>query len=258
MKCAKEAAKEALEEKPHKVNKNKSWWWNEETEQLINQREHWGKPWREYHQKLLTENRPEFLLNNDDQINIFDITLTQNDEISVPGLKNGLKTMKNGRTPGPSGIPIERLKAGTDLFLELVVYVFNCFLKGEEFPSEWKTAYYIQSSQKGRQKDIIKLSRIKSGEPTISVRDSYNGYWRSSIIRNKVKLPTEMSLKSAYEASVEISSLKINILKTLITYLEKPEPQHFYEEIFYKNDQVKAEATIEVDEDNNSSGCEEF
>ncbi|KAF2890202.1 hypothetical protein ILUMI_15971 [Ignelater luminosus] len=39
---------------------------------------------------------------------------------------------------------------------------------------------------------------------------------------------------------------------------KKPEHKHFYEEIFSKNDQVKAEATIEVNEDDNSSGCEEF
>ncbi|KAF2893539.1 hypothetical protein ILUMI_12634 [Ignelater luminosus] len=46
---------------------------------------------------------------------------------------------------------------------------------------------------------------------------------------------------------------------TIYTYHEeKPEHKHSYEEIFSKNDQVKAEATIEVDEDDNSSGCEEF
>ncbi|KAF2884664.1 hypothetical protein ILUMI_21499 [Ignelater luminosus] len=66
-----------------------------------------------------------------------------------------------------------------------------------------------------------------------------------------------MSLKCSYEASVEISSLKLDILKTLITYLEKPEPKHFYEEILSKNDQVMAEAAIEINEDDNSSGSEE-
>lgn len=67
-----------------------------------------------------------------------------------------------------------------------------------------------------------------------------------------------MSLRSCYEVSVKIAPLKINSLKTLINYLEKPEHKHFYEEIFSRNDQGKAEVTIEVDEDDNSSGCEEF
>ncbi|KAF2887592.1 hypothetical protein ILUMI_18581 [Ignelater luminosus] len=65
------------------------------------------------------KNRPEFLLNNDDEIDIFDITLAEEDEISVPELKNALKTMKNGRAPGPSGILVKLLKDGTDLLLEL-------------------------------------------------------------------------------------------------------------------------------------------
>ncbi|KAF2889159.1 hypothetical protein ILUMI_17014 [Ignelater luminosus] len=43
----------------------------------------------------------------------------------------------------------------------------------------------------------------------------------------------------------------------LVSY-EKPEHKHLYEEIFSKNDQVKAEATIEADEDDSNSGCEEF
>ncbi|KAF2890792.1 hypothetical protein ILUMI_15381, partial [Ignelater luminosus] len=69
---------------------------------------------REYHQKLLTENRSEFLLNNDDEIDIFDITLAEEDEISVPELKNALKTMKNERAPGPKGVSpiyVQALKA---------------------------------------------------------------------------------------------------------------------------------------------------
>ncbi|KAF2893281.1 hypothetical protein ILUMI_12890 [Ignelater luminosus] len=118
--------------------------------------------------------------------------------------------------------------------------------------------YFLKLAKPSIKIKSIRQLQIEAGVPTVSVRDSYNGYRRSSIIRNKVKLLTEMSLKSSYEASVEIFPLKINIVKTLITYLEKPEHKHFYEKIFFKNDQVKAEATIEVDEDDNSSGCEEF
>ncbi|KAF2905918.1 hypothetical protein ILUMI_00260 [Ignelater luminosus] len=117
--------------------------------------------------------------------------------------------------------------------------------------------YFLKLAKPSIKIKSIKQLRIKAGVPTISVRDSYKGYWRSSI-RNKAKLPIEMSLKSSYEALVEISPFKLNNLETLITYLEKPEHKHLYEEIFSKNDQVKAEATIKIDEDDNSSGCEEF
>ncbi|KAF2901930.1 hypothetical protein ILUMI_04254, partial [Ignelater luminosus] len=104
------------------------------------------RPLREYYQKLLTENRPEFLLNNDDKIDIFDVTLV--DEIFVSHPKNSLKTMKNERAPGLSGISVELLKARTDSLLELVAYVSNWFLKGEELPSEWKTAYIFNLHKK--------------------------------------------------------------------------------------------------------------
>ncbi|KAF2879007.1 hypothetical protein ILUMI_27165 [Ignelater luminosus] len=127
-------------------------------------------------------------------------------------------------------------------------------LKAREKPSSFEVVNLTQESffniKAATEKDFLKLVKpsikiksikqlqIEAGVPSISVKDSYQGYWRSSIIRNKVKLPTEMFLKSSYKA-----------LKN---------QKRFYEEIFSKNDQVKAEGSIEVDEDDNSSGCEEF
>ncbi|KAF2886216.1 hypothetical protein ILUMI_19957, partial [Ignelater luminosus] len=67
------------------------------------------RQWREYHQKPLTKNRPEFLLNNDGEIDIFDVTLTKEGEMSVLELKNALKIMEIGRAPGPSGILVKLL-----------------------------------------------------------------------------------------------------------------------------------------------------
>ncbi|KAF2885929.1 hypothetical protein ILUMI_20244, partial [Ignelater luminosus] len=85
-------------------------------------------------------------------------------------------------------------------------------LKARKKPSPFEVVNLIQESffniKCASQKYFFKLAKpsikikkikqlqIEAGVPTIGVRDSYNGYWRSSIIRNKVKLPTEMSLKT--------------------------------------------------------------
>lgn len=119
--------------------------------------------------------------------------------------------------------------------------------------------YFLKSAKPPIQIKKVRQMIIKKNEPTVSVRDSYSGFWRSSIIRNKVRLPEAMTLKCAYSQSVKISPLKINNLKTLLQYLEKAEKKVFYEQLFEKNENTEGGPSNvdEIDEDDNSSGCED-
>lgn len=66
--------------------------------------------WRVNHQKLLSEDRPKFLT-NDDENNYSDVRLSVNYKISVNEIKKGMKNMKNGRPTGPGGFSIELIMA---------------------------------------------------------------------------------------------------------------------------------------------------
>lgn len=121
--------------------------------------------------------------------------------------------------------------------------------------------YFLKAAKPPLQIKKIREMIVKINDPTISVRDSYNGFWRSSIIRNKVRLPDGITLERAYDEPVKIAPLKITNLKTLLQYLERPENKLFYEQIFEKNETIMERMTnnndCEVDEDDNSSGCDD-
>lgn len=49
--------------------------------------------------------------------------------------------MKNERTSGPEGLPIQLIKSAPEKLYEVLAYILSLFLRGEMLPSEWKTAY---------------------------------------------------------------------------------------------------------------------
>lgn len=119
--------------------------------------------------------------------------------------------------------------------------------------------YFFKNAKPPIQIKNIRLMVVKKNDPTISVRDTYHGFWRSCVIRNKCRLPDGINLKPAYTDSVKISPLKISNLKTLLGYLRKPENILFYEEVFERNESTQGTCSNvdDIDEDDNSSGCED-
>ena len=137
--------------------------------------------WREYHTKLLSEDRPEFLI-SDEENDISDMLL-EDDEITIDEIKSALKSSKNGRAPGPGGLPIELIKFGTEQLLELLAYVFNRFLKDDELPPEWKNAYISNLHKKGDRK---KPSNYRGLSVTNSLSRLYG-----RIIKNRLEKEAE-------------------------------------------------------------------
>lgn len=135
--------------------------------------------WKDYYQNLYTEDRPKFLNENNDESNTLNTTLTEDDLIRPSEIRKVLMTMKNGRASGPNGIPMELLKNGPDVLMQLLSYVFNCFLKGEELPREWKTAYISNLHKKGDKKQC---SNYRGLSVTNSVSRLYG-----KIIKNRIE-----------------------------------------------------------------------
>lgn len=95
-----------------------------------------------------------------------------------------------------------------------------------------------------------------SKHPTvIKLKDTYAGPWRTSIIRNKQKLASFIELVPVYLQAVPISSAKLKNIKDLLPYLKNAENRKFYEKIFSQQD-LNRNDELEIDEDDNSSGCE--
>lgn len=75
--------------------------------------------------------------------------------------------MKNNRSPGPGGIPIELIKSAPLIIFETLADLFTLCVKGEEVPEEWKRAYITPIHKKKNRKDCNNYRGI-SVTPTLS------------------------------------------------------------------------------------------
>lgn len=54
---------------------------------------------------------------------------------------------------GPGNIPIELMKYGPDILLEMIAQLFNkCMLAGEKLPEDWNQSYISSIYKKGDKK----------------------------------------------------------------------------------------------------------
>jgi hypothetical protein len=77
---------------------------------------------------MLTENRHEFQNIQTDTVIIGNVK-----EITIGEIKRSVKKMKNGKSPGLGGIPVELLKNAPEV-LDILRIIFNKCLLDEEPP----------------------------------------------------------------------------------------------------------------------------
>ena len=56
---------------------------------------------------------------------------------TINEVRNGIKALKNGKTPGNDLIPNELLKAGEEVLSETITILFNSILNSSTFPKTW-------------------------------------------------------------------------------------------------------------------------
>ena len=108
--------------------------------------------WREYYKALLTEDRPNFLL---DMVNE---NSTNEENLHIPPVTTqevirAVKLSKNGRAPGPGNIYNELIKSAPIILYEILAKMYDKCLKGDIVPREWKTAIITSLYKKGNRKD---------------------------------------------------------------------------------------------------------
>lgn len=89
--------------------------------------------------------------------------------------------MKNGRSTGPSTLSIELIENGLEQLLELITYVFKCFLR-DDLP-EGKYAYISNLYKKG-DRQVVSIYR------GLSVTNSISRLY-GRIIKDRIKCDIE-------------------------------------------------------------------
>lgn len=106
--------------------------------------------WTAYYKQLLTENREEFIAHDIAVDTAYNTTVR---EITVEEVKDTLKKTKSGKAAGPGNIPIELVKYGPDILLEILTKIFNkCMMEGHAIPEDWNVAYISSIFKKGDKK----------------------------------------------------------------------------------------------------------
>lgn len=102
--------------------------------------------WVTHYKQLLTETRQEFLAPSiSSHIDIEGETVS----VDVETVRKAVFRLKNGKSPGPGGVPAELIKHGTHNLFQAVTDLINKCLSGQPVPKEWKTAYISSIYKKG-------------------------------------------------------------------------------------------------------------
>ena len=102
--------------------------------------------WKEHFEELL--NRPEPRNPPDIQAADIDLLIDCNTPTKAE-IYMAIKQLRNGKAPGPDGIPAEALKIDLETSVEMLYPLFMKIWEEEQVPSEWKEGYLIKIPKKG-------------------------------------------------------------------------------------------------------------
>lgn len=116
--------------------------------------------------------------------------------------------------------------------------------------------YFLKTAKPPISLKQVRMFEITAETAVVKLRDSYNGLWRSSIVRSKIAITGLINLTPGYLQAVPISSAKLKNLGDLLPYLGNAKNRSFYDGIFSQQN-LQSNDALEIDEDDNSSGCDE-
>lgn len=131
--------------------------------------------WKNYVEELFDDERQEH--------NIDSIQGDEGPEITKEEILYAIKTMKNGKSPGPDGLTSELLKLVEGDSVNTLVDLFNCIYKTGEIPKEWLVSTFCHHAKKGKRKTVHNKpngTHIKSIPQSDSHKNSQKtrcGYW---------------------------------------------------------------------------------
>ena len=113
---------------------------------ILNTPDQQKRRWAEHFHELLNRPAPETRAN----IIPAESQLPINCQVpTVTEIKAAIKSLKNGKSAGPDGIPAEALKADIDTTAKMLHPLFKQIWSKEDVPKDWKTGHIIKLLKKG-------------------------------------------------------------------------------------------------------------
>lgn len=106
------------------------------------------KEWKDHYNTFLTETREEF---KEPELGI-NVT-EQLEQLTTDEVKQCIKEMKSGRSPGPGNIAVELIKCGGTALVDRIAKLMNTCLQQQRIPLEWKTSHMVALYKKGDRRD---------------------------------------------------------------------------------------------------------
>jgi hypothetical protein len=121
--------------------------------------------WYQFYSTLLTEDRIEFIEEEEWKMESTNLTVPDIDVDIVT------KNMKNGKSPGPGNINLELIKYGGRKVLALVIILLNKILQ------EMETGYLLQIHKKGDKRKCENYRGINITNPFIKILGNLIKNW---------------------------------------------------------------------------------
>ena len=131
-------------------------------------------------------------------------------DITVEEVRAALAEMKDRKSPGEDGVPVEAMKLGGDTLLEAVTALFNKCMGLENIPKSWENAVIILLHKKG---DITKLENYR---PISLLSTLYKLFMKIIAKRNTKKLDFYQPVEQAGFRSGYSTNDHLQVMRTLI------------------------------------------
>ena len=131
-------------------------------------------------------------------------------DITVDEVKAAVDEMKNKKSPGEDGVPIEAIKLGGDSLLSAITTLFNQCLQWEMIPKQWENAEITLLHKKG---DITKLENYR---PISLLSTLYKLFMKIITKRNTKKFDFYQPVEQAGFRSGFSTNDHLQVMRTLI------------------------------------------
>ena len=190
-------------------------------ENLLTKQEDISERWRDYFEKLLNaEERPTFENTEQTRLQQLEEQEIIEEDISMEEVRSAVRRMKNGKAPGEDELPVEIIKALSEIGTNWLKEIINEAWKTERIPQDWGRAVVCPNYKKGDKtqcnnyRGISLLSHAgKIYERILEARlrtqiENKLGEWQCGFRTNRSTMDLVFTLKMIMEKSWEWGKVK--------------------------------------------------
>ena len=167
---------------------------------------------KDFYEDLYTSVRPKQTTEEIPQVRptITNVRFEELPDITVEETNAAVDEMKNKKSPGEDGVPIEAINVGGDTLLKTITALFNKCLELEKIPKAWENAVITLLHKKG---DITKLENYR---PISLLSTLYKLFMKIIAKRNTRKLDFYQPVEQAGFRSGYSTNDHLQVVRTLI------------------------------------------